>query len=103
MQEIPIDMDLKKQWRNHDIVTDSMVKWFKKNCGCEPYHGIKDVDEESHLYMFNKSIPINKIAWMKIDISGSGRLNIFKNNLVYTDLNGRNPLDYNMQPINLSD
>ena len=40
---------------------------------------------------------------MKIDISGSGRLNIFKNNLVYTDLNGRNPLDYNMQPINLSD
>ena len=80
-----------------------MVKWFKKNCGCEPYHGIKDVDEESHLYMFNKSIPINKIAWMKIDISGSGRLNIFKNNLVYTDLNGRNPLDYNMQPINPSD
>ena len=57
MQEVPIDMNLQKHWRDHNIVTDDMVRWFKKNCGCMPYHGIKDLDNTSHYGIFSKNIP----------------------------------------------
>ena len=60
MQEVPIDMNLQKHWRDHNIVTDDMVRWFKKNCGCMPYHGIKDLDNTSHYGIFSKNIPDGK-------------------------------------------
>jgi hypothetical protein len=101
MQEVPIDMNLQKHWRDHNIVTDDMVRWFKKNCGCKPYHGIKDLDNTSHYGIFSKNIPDGKVAWMKVD-RRNGAMNIYVDNVVYTDYNGRNPSDYNMNPINPS-
>lgn len=98
MEEVPIDMNLQLRWRDHRTVTDNMVRWFKKNCGCESYHGIKDFDNTSHRGIFSKDIPEGKVAWMKVD-RRNGAMNIFVNNVVYTDVNGRNPLDYNMNPI----
>tara|TARA_X000000950_G_scaffold263584_1_gene335933 strand:+ start:344 stop:514 length:171 start_codon:yes stop_codon:yes gene_type:complete len=39
---IPIDLNIQKHWRNHELVTDEMVAWFKKQINCQPYQGIMD-------------------------------------------------------------
>lgn len=100
-QEPPANLKIQKYWRDHAIVTDGMANWLKRSCGCHEYHGIKDVGKRQHIALFNKKIPKGYVCWMKIDMR-SGALNVYQDNIIYTDKYGRNPLDYNMNPINPS-
>jgi hypothetical protein len=101
IEEPPANLKIQKYWRYHDVVTDKMANWLKRNCGCKEYHGIKDVGKRQHIKLFDKEIPKGYVCWMKIDMR-SGALNVYQNNVIYTDKYGRNPLDYNMNPINSS-
>lgn len=97
-QEPPAKLKIQKYWRNHNIVTDEMANWLKINCGCQPHHGIKDISKRHHLMMFDKKIPKGFVCWMKVDLR-QGVMNIFKDNIIYTDKYGRNPVDFDMNPI----
>lgn len=91
MNPIPPDMNIHEQWCDHAVVTDEMVAYLKKTVGCESYHGIMEVSEARYNALFNSNIPEGKVCWMKID-RREGALNIYKDNIVFTDPNGRNPL-----------
>ena len=88
---IPIDMNIQQHWRNHDIVTEEMVAYFKESIGCQSYHGLMDVSQEQFVFQFKKQIPEGKVCWLKID-RRNGALNVYQDNLVFTDSNGRNPM-----------
>ena len=98
IQEPPAKLKIQKHWRNHNKVTDEMANWLKVNCGCKEYHGIKDLDKTSHHGIFGKKIPKGKVAWMKVDLR-PGKMNVFKDNVIYTDKYGRNPVDFDMNAI----
>jgi hypothetical protein len=87
---IPIDLNIQKHWRNHELVTDEMVAWFKKQINCQPYQGIMDVGSQRHKLVLSRDIPEGKVAWMLVD-NREGFLNIYEKQIFYTDCNGRNP------------
>ena len=91
MNPIPIDMNIQEHWRNHAIVTDEMVAWFKKSIGCESFHGVMDVPRVRFEYSFNKKVPEGKVCWLKKDLR-NGAFNKYEDNLVFTDPNGSNPM-----------
>lgn len=91
MNPIPPDMNIQEQWRNHDVCTDEMVAYLKKTVGCESYHGLTDINQQAYYNITGKLIPEGKVCWMKID-RREGALNIYKDNIVFTDPNGSNPL-----------
>lgn len=91
---IPVDINVQKYWKNHNIITDEMVLWIKTQAGCTQYEGIREVDEETHLQITGKSITNGRLAWLKID-RREGVLNIYEEQLFYSDLNGRNISKYN--------
>lgn len=91
MNPIPLDMNIQQQWRNHNIVTDEMVAYFKESIGCQSYHGVMDILPERFVFQFKKQIPEGKVCWLKID-RRNGALNVYQDNLVFTDVNGRNPM-----------
>jgi len=86
---IPIDLHIQRFWRDHDVVTDEMVQWLKEQANCEPFERLLDLDERRHIIIFDKKIPPNKLAWLKID-TRNGATNIYCNQTFYTDYNGRN-------------
>ena len=86
---IPVDLNIQEHWRNHELVTDEMVAWFKKEVGCQPFQGIMDVNNQRHRAMFSKDIPEGKVAWMLID-RRNGAFNVDEKQIFYTDSNGRN-------------
>lgn len=90
MNPIPETMNLQKYWRNHSVVTDAMVAYFKKSLGCEEYHAVMDVSKHRFRSMFGVSLPKGKRAWMKVD-QRNGAMNVFRENIMITDKNGRNP------------
>lgn len=92
MNPIPIDMNIQEHWRDHAIVTDEMVAYFKKSIGCKSYHGVMDVPRERFEYSFNKRLPEGKVCWLKKDLMNDGAFNKYVDNLVFTDPNGRNPM-----------
>ena len=98
IQEPPADLKIQKYWRDHNKVTDEMANWLKVNCGCKEYHGIKDVSKTRHRMMFDKVRPNGYVCWMKVDLR-PGAMNVFKDNIIYTDKYGRNPVDFDMNPI----
>ena len=87
---IPIDLNIQKHWKNHELVTDEMVAWFKKQINCQPYQGIMDVSSQRHKLVLSCDIPEGKVAWMLVD-NREGVLNIYEKQIFYTDYNGRNP------------
>jgi hypothetical protein len=98
IQEPPTNLKIQKYWRDHNKVTDEMANWLKVNCGCKEFHGIKDVSKKTHYMMFNKKIPKGYVCWMKVDLR-LGTMNIFKDNIIYTNKYGRNPVDFEMNSI----
>lgn len=87
---IPVDLNLQKFWRDHDVVTDDMAKWLKEQAECLPYESVMDVSNRRHMLIFcGEKIPDNRVAWLKID-TRDGALNIYENQVFYTDFNGRN-------------
>ena len=90
---IPKNINLHAQWRNHDIVTDDMVAWFKKHVGCKSYQGIIDVDNEKFQFLYNQSIPKGYVCWQKVDMRYSVFPPLHRDNiapmLVLTSPNGR--------------
>lgn len=59
-------IDLHKNWKNHNIVTDEMVNKLKKTCGCKPYEGLMDVSKDDHERILGP-IPKGMVAWLKVD------------------------------------
>lgn len=90
MNPIPETLNLQKYWRNHSVVTDAMVAYFKQSLGCEEYHGIMDVSKRRFKSIVGVSLPKGKRAWMKVD-KRNGAMNVFSENIMITDKNGRNP------------
>jgi hypothetical protein len=87
---IPLDINLQKFWRSHDVVTDEMVKWLKEKAKCMSYESIMDVSNRKHMVMFDgEKIPEDRVAWLKVD-TRSGALNVYEKQVFYTDINGRN-------------
>lgn len=91
MNPIPVDMNIQEHWRDHAIVTDEMVAYFKKSIGCESYHGVMDVPRERFFRSFNKKVPEGKVCWLKKDLR-NGAFNKYEDNMVFTDPNGNNPM-----------
>lgn len=91
MDVIPIDMELQKHWRNHRIVTDAMVDAFKTSLGFKPYHNIMDITKDRYKSITGKDLPSGTVAWLRID-RRPGVLNVYRENIILTDLNGRNPI-----------
>ena len=87
---IPIDLNIQEHWRNHELVTDEMVAWFKKEVGCQSYQGIMDVNNERHKLLLSRDIPDGKVAWMLVD-NRENVLNVYSRQIFYTNYNGRNP------------
>ena len=85
---IPVDLNVQQFWRDHNVVTDEMAAWLKKQAGCQPYEGLMDVPASRHVALFKEDIPDNMVAWMKVD-RREGALNVFKNQVFYTGINGR--------------
>ncbi len=90
MDIIPLDMDLQRHWRNHRIVTDAMVDAFKTSLAFKPYHNIMDITKERFTSITEKDLPSGRVAWLRID-GRPGVLNVYRENIILTDLNGRNP------------
>ena len=90
MNPIPETLNLQKYWRNHSVVTDAMVAYFKQSLGCEEYHSIMDVSKRRFKSIVGVSLPKGKRAWMKVD-KRNGAMNVFRENIMITDKNGRNP------------
>lgn len=91
---IPADIHVQKYWKDHNIITDEMVSWIKTQAGCTQHEGIREVDEELHFQITGESISSGRLAWMKID-RREGVLNVYEEQLFYSDLNGRNISEYN--------
>ena len=91
MNPIPPDMNIQEQWRRHDVFTDKMVEYFKKSIGCSPHHGVIDVPRRKFVSQFKKDFPEKKVCWLKID-QRNGALNVYQDNLVFTDWNGSKPM-----------
>jgi len=91
MNPIPPDMNIHELWIHHDIVTDEMVAYFKKSIGCKSYHGVMEVTRERFAHFFKKQVPEGKVCWLKKD-RRNGALNVYEDNMVFTDPNGRNPM-----------
>ncbi len=91
---IPIDMDVQKHWKNHNMITDAMASWLKEACGCEAHEGLMDVSDEYYFNVFKTRIPKGRSCWQKVD----RRYGAFQPlapekiaaTLVFTDVNGRN-------------
>ena len=93
---IPVNLNLQKFWRSHDVVTDDMVKWLKEQAECLPYESVMDVSNRRHMLIFGgEKISDNRVAWLKVD-TRSGALNVYERQVFYTDINGRN-LKYRLQ------
>lgn len=75
-------------WRDHNVVTDEMAAWLKKQAGCRPYEGLMDVPASRHVALFNEDLPNDMVACMKVD-RRNGTLNVFKKQVFYTGINGR--------------
>jgi hypothetical protein len=91
---IPIDMDVQKHWKNHNMITDAMASWLKEACGCEAHEGLMDVSDEYYFNVFKTQIPEGKSCWQKVDRRYGSLQPLAPNNiaatLVFTDVNGRN-------------
>tara|TARA_B100001093_G_scaffold416706_1_gene407441 strand:- start:415 stop:690 length:276 start_codon:yes stop_codon:yes gene_type:complete len=59
-------IDLHKNWKDHDIVTDTMANKLKTLCGCKPYEGLMDVSKDDHERILGP-IPEGAVVWIKID------------------------------------
>ena len=91
---IPIDMDVRKHWKDHNLVTDSMANWLREACGCEAHEGLMDVSDEYYFNVFKTHIPEGKSCWQKVDRRYGAFQPLARNKiaalLVFTDVNGRN-------------
>ena len=92
---IPIDLNVQKHWRNHRLVTDDMVAWLKKACGCEPYEKLRDISAKEFERLFEQAIPEGKVCWEKVDMREGAfqplAPELVRKVLIFTDENGRNP------------
>jgi hypothetical protein len=96
---IPLDMDIQKHWKDHDMVTDAMVGWLHKSFDCKDYQDLRDICASRHLHLFKKPIPEGKCCWEKVDMRpGAFQLlgaELVARNTMYTDKNGRNAYYFN--------
>lgn len=84
-------MNVHEHWRDHAIVTDQMVAYFKKSIGCQSYHGVVDLSREQFFRSFQKQVPEGKVCWLKKD-RRSDAFNESEDNMVFSDPNGSNPM-----------
>ena len=61
-----VQTDLHKNWKDHNIVTDTMANKLKIICGCKPYEGLMDVDKNDHERVLGP-LPEGAVAWLKVD------------------------------------
>ena len=86
------DMNIHEHWRDHAIVTDEMVAYFKKSIGCQSYHGVVDLSREFFFRSFQKQVPAGKVCWLKKDRRNECAFNESEDCLVFSDPNGSNPM-----------
>ena len=82
-------LDIHKNWKNHDLVADDIVKKLKIICECKPYEGLMDVLKEDHERILGP-LPDGAVAWLKVD-KRLPRMTAYclnKRNLVYTTPSG---------------
>ena len=61
-----LQIDLHKNWKDHNIVTDAMANKLKITCGCKPYEGLMDVHKTDHERVLGP-LPEGAVAWLKVD------------------------------------
>ena len=84
------DMNIHEHWRDHAIVTDEMVAYFKKSIGCQSYHDVVDLSRELFFRSFKKQVPEGKVCWLQKDRRNEDAMLGYM--LVFSDPNGSNPM-----------